>query len=191
LGRKRYDASSVIAFVKSKALECADRRTAGQSPAADLGPLFAMLIRPARQSDIPEMHRVRMCVRENVLRDPSAVTPEHTREMLVSRGRGRGWVCEIDGRIVGFAVGDLRASNVWALFVEPGYEGRGIGRQLHDAMLDWMFESGAERIWLSTDGGTRAERFYRRAGWQAAGMQPNGELRFEMSGERWASRCQE
>jgi len=142
-----------------------------------------MIFRNATEADIGEMHRVRMSVRENILRNPALVTPEDTREMLASRGRG--WVCEVDGRIVGFAVGDMAAMNVWALFVEPGCQGRGIGRRLHDAMMGWMFESGAERVWLSTDPGTRAERFYRRAGWEAAGLQPGGELRFEMTRDRW------
>ena len=35
------------------------------------------------------------------------------------------------------------------------------------------------RLWLSTDPGTRAQRFYARAGWLSRGLQDNGELRFE------------
>jgi hypothetical protein len=33
-------------------------------------------------------------------------------------------------------------------------------------------------MWLTTDPGTRAERFYRRAGWRVTGSR-NGELVFE------------
>ncbi len=140
-------------------------------------------VRVAVEADIPDMHRVRMGVRENVLRDPSAVRLEHYRELLA--WDGHGWVVELAGRIVGFAVVDLGRENVWALFVDPAYEGHGIGRRLHDAMLDWAFDSGATRLWLSTDPNTRAERFYVAAGWERAGSEPNGEVRFEMSRDRW------
>ena len=40
---------------------------------------------------------------------------------------GKGWVCEIENRIVGFAIVDVVAHNVWALFVQPGFDGIGIG----------------------------------------------------------------
>lgn len=143
-----------------------------------------MTIRVAVEADIPAMHRVRTSVRENALRDPESISREDYRRML-SR-EGRGWVCEADGRIVGMAVADLSRRNVWALFVEPAYEGRGIGRRLHDAMLDWLFDAGATHVWLSTDPGTRAERFYARAGWQYAGPEPNGEARYELTQDRRA-----
>jgi GNAT superfamily N-acetyltransferase len=91
----------------------------------------------------------------------------------------------VDSRIVGFAIGDFPDSNVYALFVEAEYEGRGVGRLLHDTMMDWFFSAGAETVWLSTDPNTRAERFYRAAGWSFRGTEANGELRFEMSRASW------
>lgn len=142
-------------------------------------------IRVAAEADVPEMHRVRLAVRENRLADPDAVQPHHYRPLL--GGEGRGWVAEADGGIAGFAVADLARGNVWALFVDPDFEGRGIGRRLHDAMMEWFFASGAERVWLSTDPGTRAEAFYRAAGWQPAG-EHRGEARYELSRERWLAR---
>ena len=135
-------------------------------------------IRVATAADWKQIHRVRMAVRENVLSDPSRVTQRDYEEML---GRdGRGWVHERDGRIVGFAIGDHARRNIWALFVEPGYEGLGIGRALHDAMVRWLFAQGDATVWLGTTPGTRAEGFYEAAGWRRKGMQPNGEVRFEM-----------
>jgi GNAT superfamily N-acetyltransferase len=130
------------------------------------------------------MHRIRTAVRENQLRNPALVQPQHYRPLLSEHGRG--WVAEVRGRIVGFAVADLTRSNVWALFVDATFEGKGIGRQLHDIMMDWLFASGAERVWLATDPGTRAERFYRSAAWRYAGTQPTGEVRFEMCRDDWA-----
>jgi GNAT superfamily N-acetyltransferase len=146
-----------------------------------------MFVRTATEADIPEMHRIRMSVRENRLADPARVRPSDYRAMLAEDGRG--WVAEADSRIVGFAVADLARRNVWALFVHPEHEGRGAGRALHDAMLDWMFASGAPAVWLATDPGTRAERFYVRAGWRHAGMD-RGEARYEMAHERWPGRAE-
>lgn len=142
-----------------------------------------MQIRVASEAHIAGMHRVRMSVRENQLSDPGLVQPQHYRSML--RNNGRGWVAEVAGEVVGFAIVDLTRGSVWALFVDPRYEGRGIGRRLHDEMLDWSFAAGAERVWLSTDPGTRAEQFYRAAGWQPTGVERNGEARFEMRRADW------
>jgi GNAT superfamily N-acetyltransferase len=142
-------------------------------------------IRVATEADIAAMHRIRVAVRENRLADPSLVQPEDYRRMMMDAGRG--WVAEADGRILGFAVADLRRGNVWALFVDPDTEGRGIGRRLHDAMMGWMFAAGAERVWLSTDPGTRAETFYRAAGWVPAG-EHHGEARYEMPRDAWRAR---
>lgn len=136
------------------------------------------MIRVAVVDDIPEMHRVRASVRENVLGSATAVTPSSYRAML--DGRGRGWVAESTGLVVGFSVADLEARNIWALFVHPDYERLGFGRQLLDSAVAWLFEQGVESIWLTTDAATRAEAFYRAAGWQVVGAEPSGEIRFEL-----------
>jgi GNAT superfamily N-acetyltransferase len=140
-------------------------------------------IRIASNADIPEMHRVRMSVRENHLADPALVQPQDYQSLLETNGRG--WVAENDGCIVGFAVADLSRASIWALFLDPAFEGRGIGRRLHDAMLEWLFDAGAEQLTLTTEAGTRAERFYKAAQWQAAGRAPNGEVRYVMQREWW------
>ena len=137
-----------------------------------------MTLRIATIDDYPELHRIRMAVRENVLSDPSRITREDYRVMIEERGRG--WVAEEGGQIAGFAIGDHAARNIWALFVDPAFEGRGHGRALHDAMMAWMFERSRNTVWLSTEPGTRAEAFYRAAGWRDAGMTAHGERRFEL-----------
>jgi GNAT superfamily N-acetyltransferase len=124
-----------------------------------------------------------MSVRENRIPNLSVLDPGDIERML--GGDGRGWVCEVDGQIVGFAIADLSNANVYALFVDPEFEGRGIGRRLHNTMMNWCFSAGPSKVWLSTDPNTRAEYFYRRAGWVEAGIEPNGEIRFEMARERW------
>jgi GNAT superfamily N-acetyltransferase len=149
----------------------------------NLGSEGSAVLRPASAADFPEMHRVRMSVRENRLANPASVQLGDYESIL--ERNGRAWVAELGDRIVGFAVADIARSNVWALFVDPEAEGRGVGRRLHDMTMAWMFSAGAAQVWLTTGRGTRAERFYRSAGWRHCGMEPNGEARYVMTREQW------
>lgn len=142
-----------------------------------------MHYREALSSDIPQLTVIRLSVKENVLSNPALITEQDYVEFLILRGKG--WVCECDNRVVGFAIGDLARNNVWALFIQPGYEGKGIGKQLLTLLLKWYFTHTGTTIWLSTAPGTRAADFYRRFGWTELGMQVNGEIRFEMTLEEW------
>lgn len=135
------------------------------------------LLRQARSADAAAMHRVRMSVQENRL--VSMQLSERDYEGAIEE-TGRGWVIESQGNIVAFAIGDSVEGSIWALFVEPGHEGKGFGRQLHDVMVAWLWEQGHERLWLTTDPGTRAERFYEAAGWRRVGLSSRGEVRFEL-----------
>ncbi len=81
--------------------------------------------------------------------------------------------------MVGFAIADQTRRNIWALFVAPEFERRNIGRALLGVMVDWLFQVGPEPIWLTTEPGTRAERFYAAAGWRSVGTEASGEVRFE------------
>jgi GNAT superfamily N-acetyltransferase len=145
-----------------------------------------MKIRAATAEDIPEMHRIRLSVRENQLLDATFIQPRDYVPMV--NGVGRGWVATVDDQTIGFAIGDLSRRNVWALFVDPAYEGRGAGRALHDAMMSWMFGEGVECAWLTTEPGTRAEQFYRTAGWEYVGEE-RGEAKYEFARQAWLSRA--
>lgn len=145
-----------------------------------------MHLRLATIADYSALHRVRMAVHENQLSDPAKVTYNDYSAMLDSRGRG--WVCEEENEVVGFAIADLQTAGIWALFVLPGYEGRGIGKQLHQTMISWCFEqtqTKLQELWLCTDPNTRAEAFYRRAGWRVTGTEANGEIRFTLTKQYW------
>jgi hypothetical protein len=74
-----------------------------------------MIFREANISDIPQIQIVRHSVKENVLSDPALVTDKDCEEFLTAHGKG--WVCEIDGTVVGFSIADLKEKNIWALFV--------------------------------------------------------------------------
>ena len=142
-----------------------------------------MTIREAILADIPQIQIVRNSVTENVLSDP-ALVPDSDCEDYMFR-RGKGWVAEEKGTILGFAIADLQDHNIWALFLHPDAEGKGIGKQLHKIMLDWYFLQTNETVWLSTGFNTRAETFYRMQGWREVGLYGTKETKFEMSSEDW------
>ena len=142
-----------------------------------------MVLREAAVEDIQQMHVVRISVKENQLSNPGLISFTDYEDYLINRGKG--WVVEVQNTVVGFAIVDLIDKNVWALFVHPNYEGQGYGRRLHDEMMSWYFDQTQDTIWLSTGLHTKAEKFYSKAGWQQIAIEPNGELRFEMSFDDW------
>jgi GNAT superfamily N-acetyltransferase len=142
-----------------------------------------MTIREALPSDIPQIQIVRNSVKENMLSDPSLVPDSDVEDYMFRRGKG--WVAEEEGAIVGFAIADLQDHNIWALFLLPNAEGKGIGKQLHKSMMDWYFSQTNETVWLSTGFNTRADRFYRMQGWREAGLYGTKETKFEMTSEEW------
>ena len=142
-----------------------------------------MIFREALIADIPQIQIVRNSVRENRLTDPGLVPDKDVEEYIIHRGKG--WVCEINNHIVAFAIADLQDDNIWALFLHPDHEGKGIGKRLHDIMLDWYFDQNKNSVWLGTSPGTRAEGFYRKAGWSETGTHGKGEVKFEMTKNEW------
>ena len=148
-----------------------------------------MKFREARLSDISAICDVRNTVLENRLADPASVTPEMCAAYLTEIGKG--WVCEINGEIVGFSIACSKDSSVWALFVRPEFEGRRIGQTLLNLAVEWLFSMGSHRIVLSTDPGTAAsaartcaEGFYTAQGWDRGDIRPNGEVTFLYSKQR-------
>ena len=145
-----------------------------------------MIFREAQTEDIKQLHEIRMSVHENVLPDPALITAKQYEEFLTLRGKG--WLCEIGDRVVGFAVVDLTTYNIWALFIKPEYEGKGIGKKLQNIMLNWYFNRTKQPIWIGTSPNTRAEIFYRNYGWKEAGKQPNGEIKFKLTFDDWKNK---
>lgn len=139
-------------------------------------------IRGATADDIAAISHVRFSVRENVMSPKElralGITPDSVAASL-SRHR-RGWVAEDAGHIVGFSMADRNNSSIFALFVLPEYERRGLARRLLAHAVQWLWEQETDLIWLNTGAGTRAARFYERAGWRLMGTDVNGELRFEL-----------
>src|SRR5262249_31852714 len=110
-------------------------------------------VREARPEDVAGIFHVRVSVRENhldleQLRQPG-ITPDSIARDFEAQHR-KGFVAEEHGRVVGFSIGDVESECVWALFVLPAYEGRGLGRRLLGAVVSWLWECSAQRVWLTT-----------------------------------------
>jgi GNAT superfamily N-acetyltransferase len=126
-------------------------------------PNYLTLFRQADSDDIPAMSRIRLAVTENTLSHPGRITGQMYEDFLDKSGRG--WVAENNGEIVAFSCADKDNASIWALFVCPGHEGRGLGKSLLGLAVDWLFELGHDRVHLSTTANTRADRFYEAQGW--------------------------
>jgi ribosomal protein S18 acetylase RimI-like enzyme len=133
------------------------------------------MIRSATVSDIPRLVEIRGSVRENRLSDPRQVTIADY-EWHIAHGPIHVW--EEKGVIAGMSAGDRRDGSIWGLFVDPTYEGRGIGQALTAAACRSLADAGHATAKLSTDAGARAERFYLRNGWSAQGFTERGEIIF-------------
>ena len=142
-----------------------------------------MIYREALVSDIPQIQAVRNAVKENRLSNPALVSDADCEEFMMVRGKG--WVCTVDETVVGFAIADLKDDNIWALFLDPAFEGRGIGKSLHRLMMDWYFAQNKDQVWLGTAPGTRAEKFYANQGWTKTGTVHKNETKFEMTAQEW------
>jgi GNAT superfamily N-acetyltransferase len=109
-------------------------------------------VRHATEADVESLFEIRTSVRENhQSREELArigVTPATVTEML--RTDSRAWLAEVEGEPVAFAMANAAEGTVFAVFVRPGFEGRGLGRDLMRRAEQWLFEQGAEEIWLTT-----------------------------------------
>ncbi len=136
-----------------------------------------LVIREMLPTDVPAAHAIRLRVRENRLSDPSVITEKDYHDFMARDTKS--WVCEMDDVMAGFVMVDVEKRNLWALFVAPEHEFKGVGKALHEAMLIWYFKR-ADRIKLSTAPTTRAEMFYRKAGYSSIGTTKTGEVIFEL-----------
>lgn len=128
-----------------------------------------MNFRPIEPADLPEMIEVRGSTRENPLSREAlrqlGITEESTARLL--RTSHRGWLCEENGRIVGFSIGDAKTGELWVIAVLPGFEGKGVGSRLLQSVEAWLWSHGWNELWLwtSPDRQKRAFTFYQKHGW--------------------------
>ena len=129
-----------------------------------------MIIREIESADVPAIFAVRIQTLENAISLERLAELGITEESILAaiKDTHKGWLCEVDGEVCGFAMGDRAACEVTVIALLPSHEGQGIGGQLLGSVEAWLAESGCEEIWLTTDVDTdlRAYGFYRRLGWE-------------------------
>ncbi|WP_394521993.1 GNAT family N-acetyltransferase [Pantoea sp. SGAir0184] len=123
-------------------------------------------IRTAQAADIDGMFHVRISVIENHLSREEmrriGIT-ENVVADLIEKSRC-AWVATDDEKIIGFSMILPDEGYLFAAFVLPEYEGRGIGRRLVELAENELFRHH-EIAWLETDKQSRAAKFYIQLGW--------------------------
>ena len=143
-----------------------------------------MLIRVAQQKDIETLFEIRTSVVENhQSREEIAelgITPDSVAEMLETDCCA--WIAELDQQAIGFSIANKTEKNILGMFVRPGFEGRGAGRQLMESAENWLWSNNIEEISLITgnDPTLRAYGFYVHLGWHPAGVETTGAFTGEM-----------
>lgn len=142
--------------------------------------MHSFAIRPAVRGDVDAMFRIRCAVTENTLSVAElaelGITPAAIAERVTASPCA--WVARDQGQVVGFAMVDLDDACLFAAFVEPAHQGRGLGVQLIQACETALFQRHA-RAWLETAGDSRAARLYARLGWVRTEDLGNGDIRME------------
>lgn len=145
------------------------------------GQATGLVLREIVQSDIPDLFRIRVAVKENAMSPAELleadITPGTTAERL--RTYCKGWIAEWGEDPVGFSIADSDTSSIWALFVYEAYQGRGIGRALLARAAEWLRSVGKEEVWLTTTPGTRADGFYEHLGWKRGEVEGD-EVRYTL-----------
>lgn len=140
----------------------------------------AIHIRPATEADVEAVFHIRTSVKENHLSleqmTAMGITPDAIWEAIAAESCA--WLAEAGGKAVGFAMVDMEEGCVFAAFVLPEWEGRGLGRRLMAEAEARLFRRH-ETIWLETDGRSRASGFYAHLGWKPTATDGNGDVRFE------------
>jgi GNAT superfamily N-acetyltransferase len=131
------------------------------------------VVRAAGAADIAGMMQIRAAVTQNRLADPGSIGAGDYARFVEA---GCCWVADAGGHMSGFAALDADTASVWALFVTPDAEGRGIGRALLARLVEEARQRRLRKLTLTTEPGSRAEALYRRAGWAPCGACAAGEV---------------
>lgn len=135
---------------------------------------MAYTYRCAIPDDIGNCMELRGQTRENAVSIERLNALGITRESWSSdvvNGNLRGYVCLDEGRIVGYCFGDSRTGEIVVLALLPDWEGRGIGRQLLNLIVQDFAAAGFQRLFLgcSSNPEVRSYGFYRHLGWRPTG----------------------
>lgn len=137
-------------------------------------------IRLAHPSDLEDIFRIRLSVHENALTMAGlaemGITKDSVTEMI--NAAPCTWVACEDGGVVGFSMIDPDGASLFAVFVQPSHESKGIGKKLVEAAEKSLF-SKHSLVWLETAKDSRAAGFYRYLGWGNETDIGSGDIRLE------------
>jgi GNAT superfamily N-acetyltransferase len=117
---------------------------------------MSAVLRQAVRGDLSDLSRIRHAVSENRLSSLAVAGIPEDQVVEALETTGRGWVIELDGVIVAFAIGNALTGSIWALYVDPPHRGRGYGRRLYDTVVEWLWSQGHDRVWLNAQPDTGA-----------------------------------
>ena len=114
---------------------------------------MSVLIRVATVGDVDSLFAIRTSVAQNHLSREQMAALGITPQVLTQAIRDSDcvWIADVEGQPVAFTMIDQAEGELFALFVRPGYENRGLGRQLM-AVAETALFARHERIFLITDG---------------------------------------
>jgi len=123
-------------------------------------------IRAATPDDVDAIFVVRTSVTENLLTlaqlSGMGITKATVTRMIAESPCA--WVAVEDNKVVGFSMINGDSGSLFAAFVLPAHEGKGLGTALVRVAEDALFQRH-QLIWLETGKTTRAAGFYRHLGW--------------------------
>ncbi|GGX90306.1 GNAT family N-acetyltransferase [Streptomyces anandii] len=148
-------------------------------------------VRAMTPADCDRVAEIRVSGRQAAYRDLipasyldalSVTRDAERRRTLLARGDSGvvNLVAEDDGGVIGWAChgpyrdGELRTGDaeLYAIYVDPGRAGRGVGRALLEEAVRGCAAAGHARVYLWVlKGNARARRFYERAGFEADGAE--------------------
>lgn len=141
---------------------------------------MSIQIRAAKAADVAGIFHVRTSVRENILSIRELADMGITAQAVIDMVSAElcAWVAVENNDVVGFSMINQDEGSLFAAFVLPSHEGKGIGRRLVLEAEGQLFARHAV-CWLETGKTTRAAGFYRRLGWSNEQNAGNGDIRLE------------
>lgn len=133
-----------------------------------------LTFRPAVPDDVTECVALRGKTRQNAFSEEQlrsiGITAESWAENIRS-GALPGYVCTVDGAIVGYCFGVRETGEIQVVALLPDFEDRGIGREVLNRTVQALAELGHRRVFLgcSRDPNSRSYGFYRHLGWRPTG----------------------
>lgn len=135
-------------------------------------------LRLATENDIEVIFDIRTSVKENHLSKQQLTELGITEPVILSliQNTSTVWLAEVQHQVCGFSIVDLTEGSIFAMFVHPDFEAKGVGTALLKKAEDLLFNS-CQEICLETDQKSRAFEFYLRQGWCVSEYFDNGDVR--------------